>query len=104
MNNRQYELILRAFLEAKIPEVIKRDQPDLVSIDSALGGYCMRVLRGDKAFNMQQVITKENKRVISELINQNKNEKKAELIIYYRLAVLAEEVLLQETQREGSAV
>ena len=100
MKNRQHELIIRAFLEAKIPEVIKQDRPDFVSIDSALGGYCMRVLRGEKAINVQQVITKDNKRVFSELINQNNGERKAELIIYYRLAVLAEEVILQETQGE----
>lgn len=60
----------------------------------------MRVLRGEKAINVQQVITKDNKRVFSELINQNNGERKAELIIYYRLAVLAEEVILQETQGE----
>ena len=87
--------IIRAFLEAKIPEVIKQDQPDFISIDSTLGGYCTRVLRGDKAINMQQVITKEEKRVFSELINQNDGDRKSELIIYYRLAVLTEEILLQ---------
>ena len=95
MKNRQHELIIREFLETKIPEVIKQDQPDFISIDSALGGYCTRVLRGDKAINMQPVITKEDKRVFSELINQNNGDRKSELIIYYRLAVLTEEVLLQ---------
>ena len=76
MKNKQHELILRAFLESKIPEVIKQDQPAFILIDSALGGYCTRVLRGDKLINMHQVITTEDKKVFSDLINQNKDERK----------------------------
>ena len=95
MKNKQHEHIIRAFLESKIPEAIKQDQSAFVLIDSALGGYCTRVLRGDKLFNMHQVITTEVKKVFSDLINHNTGERKTELIIYYRLAVLTEEVLLQ---------
>ncbi len=95
MKSKQYEHILRAFLEAKIPEAIRQNKPDLISIDSALGGYCKRVLSGDKEFNMQQVITKNEKVAFSELIDHNNNERKAELIIYYRLAILTEAVLFQ---------
>ncbi|MBR5423621.1 MAG: hypothetical protein IK108_06380 [Clostridia bacterium] len=102
MKNKQHELILRAFLESKIPEVIKQDQPAFILIDSALGGYCTRVLRGDKLINMHQVITTEDKKVFSDLINQNKDERKTELIIYYRLAVLTEEVLLQHQSNQGT--
>ena len=93
--NKHYELILRAFLETKIPDVIKQDQPNLISIDSALGGYCTRVLGGEKNIKMRLVITKDAKKAFSELINHNIGEKKTELIIYYRLAILTEEVLFQ---------
>ena len=43
IENRQHELIIRALLEARIPEVIKQEKPDFISIDSALGGYCTRL-------------------------------------------------------------
>jgi hypothetical protein len=95
MKSKQYEYILRAFLDAKVPDDIKCNKPDLISIDSALGGYCKRVLGNDIDFDMKQVITKDDKKSFSELINHSKGEKKVELIIYYRLAILTEEVLFQ---------
>ena len=94
MKNKMYKHILKAFLSAKIPDV-DRCQLDLESIDEVLCGFSTRVLHGDKAINMQQVITKETKKAISEQISRSKGESKVELIIYYRLAVLTEEILFQ---------
>ena len=88
-------MILQAFIETKIPEIIKREKPDLTSVDSSLGGYCTRVLHDDQIADLRQVITKETMSAFSELINHSNGEQRKELIIYYRLAVLVEEVILQ---------
>ncbi len=95
MKNKQREFIIRAFLESKIPEVIMHDAPNLVLLDSMLGGYCVRALRGDSCTDFKHVIGSEDKKIFSDLINHCDGEKKKELVVYYRLAILTEDVLIQ---------
>lgn len=94
MRNKQHEYILRAFSESKIPEVIKSNAPELISIDSVLGGYCSQLL-SNKRLNVltDLFISDEDKKKISDLINKSKGKLKQELIIYYRLAILAETII-----------
>ena len=94
MVNKQHELVLKAFLETTIPKPIKLYSPSLLLIDSALGGYCTRVLQGDHVIHISTVISAKEKEQFSNLINNSEDNDKAELVIYYRLAILTEYVLL----------
>ena len=46
MKNKQHEYILRAFLDASIPTVIRRSSPQLMVTDSVIGGVLLSI---DKA-------------------------------------------------------
>jgi len=93
MENKQHEYIIRAFISSPVPEALKRGCPDLLSIDSILGGYCTKVLKGIHNDHLERVISSDNKKRISELINGETGSSRTELVVYYRLAVLTEEVL-----------
>lgn len=97
MKNKQHEYILKAFLKSPIPAVIKRESPALVSVDSVIGGYCTQMINGAKHIKLlsNELITKEERAVFSALINQAAGMEKDELIVYYRLIILAEAVLFQ---------
>ena len=49
MKNKQHEHILKAFLASKIPAAVYEHAPELVAVDSVIGGYCTRLLRRNKA-------------------------------------------------------
>ena len=38
MKNKQHEYILKAFLESRIPAIMRRNAPELMGIDSIIGG------------------------------------------------------------------
>ena len=99
MRNKQHKFILKAFLEEKIPTGIYESEykPELISMDSVVGGYCTQVLRGRKIQNLSKggVTSQEDKGLFSKLINELSGEKKEEVIIYYRLLVLAELIIKQ---------
>lgn len=61
------------------------------------GGYCTRLLRRNKALECspEGLITKEERAAFAELINRAPDTEKDEIVIYYRLAVLAEAVVLR---------
>lgn len=65
-------------------------------MDSVIGGYCTRLLRRNKALKCspESLITKEERAAFAELINRAPDTEKDEIVIYYRLAVLAEAVVL----------
>ena len=100
MKNKQHGYILKAFVESSIPMVIYRRAPELVAIDSFMGGACTQLIKGAKSVNLPSniIITKKEKDVFSELINQVAGMEKTELVLYYRLALLTEAVLLQYRQ------
>ena len=48
MKNKQHEYILRAFVEAHIPVAIRKCAPELIAIDSIMGGYCTQLINREK--------------------------------------------------------
>ena len=92
--------ILKAFLESKIPAKIRLNAPELIAIDSIIGGCCTQLLKQSKfiEFPADTIISKDDKKVFSKLINQSARMEKDELVIYYRLAILAESILIQYRQ------
>ena len=100
MKNKQHEYILKAFLESSIPTVIRRSSPDLMTIDSIIGGYCTQLVKRSKFIELQtsEIISKTEKATFSELINQSTGTEKDELVVYYRLAILVDSILIQYRQ------
>lgn len=94
---KQHEYVLRAFLESAIPKIISRESPELIVIDSVLGGYCSQLLQGVEHINLREVplITPIEKKDFSLLINKSRGEEKKELVVYYRLLILVEDIILQ---------
>ena len=69
--------------------------PELIAIDSIMGGYCTQLMKRAKFIELQssEIISKTEKVAFSKLII-NRREKD-ELVIYYRLVILVEAVLIQ---------
>jgi len=96
MKNKQHEFIMKAFVESKIPELLKSDAPELIMVDSILGGYCTQILgNGRPSLISKKIISNEFKKVVNELLNKSEGASKQELIIYYRLAILAETIVCE---------
>lgn len=97
MKNKQHEYILKAYLESSIPTAIRQNSPELMFIDSVMGGYCTQLIKKGKYIELPSsgIISETEKAIFSELINQSTGTEKDELIVYYRLAILVESVLLQ---------
>ena len=97
MKSKQHEYILKAFLNSCIPRVIRRNSPELMVIDSVIGGYCSQLIERAKSIELpsSEIISKTEKAAFSELINQSTGMEKDELIVYYRLAILVESILIQ---------
>ena len=100
MKSKQHEYILKAFLNSSIPTVIRRGSPELMVIDSVIGGYCSQLIRRSKLIELpsSEIISKAEKAVFSELINQSTGIEKNELVVYYRLVILVESILIQYRQ------
>ena len=97
MRNKQHEYILKAFLKSAVPTILKRYSPELIPIDSIIGGYCTRLIKNPQSVHItvDSLLSTSEKKGFSNLINQTTGQEKSELIIYYRLVILAEEVILQ---------
>ena len=97
MKSKQHEYILKAFLNSSIPMVIRRNSPELMVIDSVIGGYCSQLIKQAKFIELpsSEIISKTEKATFSELINQSRGMEKDELVVYYRLAILVESILIQ---------
>ena len=97
MKNKQHEYILKAFINSRIPMAIHRNYPELIAIDSVVGGYCSQLIHRAKFIELpsSEIISKTEKAVFSELINQSTGMEKDELVVYYRLAILVESILIQ---------
>ena len=100
MKNKQHEYILKAFLESSIPAAMRRSFPELMAVDSIIGGYCTQLLRRAKSIEIPstEIISEIEKKHFSELINQSKEMEKDELVVYYRLVLLVESILIQYRQ------
>ena len=96
MKNKQHKYIFKALVNCRIPSLFREYASDLICIDSIIGGHSSELLSGYRTINFpqHQMVTKEAKRRISEIINNSKGEKREELLLYYRLVILAEAMLL----------
>ena len=97
MKNKQHEYILKAFLESSIPTVMRRSSPELMAIDSIIGGCWTQLVKREKFVELpsSEIISRTEKVTFSELINQSTGMEKDELVVYYRLAILVESILIQ---------
>ncbi len=97
MKNKQHEYILKAFIKSNIPAKMRRSAPELMAIDSVLGGYCTQLIKHAKFIEIPSgiIIPETVKAAFAELINRSAGAEKDELVAYYRLAVLVESVLNQ---------
>ena len=77
MKNKQHEYILKAFLESTIPAIIRKRSPELMAIDSIIGGYCARLVKRARFIEIpsNNIISKAEKAAFSELINQQEWKK-----------------------------
>ena len=100
MKSKQHEYILKAFLNSSVPMVIRRNSPEFMIIDSVIGGYCSQLINRAKFIKLpsSEIISKTEKAAFSELINQSTGMEKDELVVYYRLAILVESILIQYRQ------
>lgn len=71
-----------------------------MAIDSIIGGCCTQLLKQSKfiEFPADTIISKDELKKFFGLINQSEGMEKDELVIYYRLAILAESILIQYRQ------
>ena len=99
MKNKHHEYILKAFLKSRIPTVM-HSFPELMILDSIIGGYCTQLVNRAKFVELpsSKIISKTEKAAFSELINQSTGMEKDELVVYYRLLILVESILIQYLQ------
>lgn len=96
MRNKQHKHILKAFLNTKVPTIIKQNSPDLVLLDTVIGGYCIQLLKKEKIdFISNEIITTEEDNIFLKLINNSLETEKEEIEIYYQLIKLVELILLK---------
>ena len=96
MRNKQHKHILKAFLNTKVPTIIKQNSPDLVLLDTVIGGYCIQLLKKEKIdFISNEIITTEEDNILLKLINNSLETEKEEIEIYYQLIKLVELILLK---------
>ena len=78
MKNKQHEYIFKAFINSRIPMVIRRNSPELIAIDSVVGGYCSQLIHRAKFIELpsSDIISNTEKAAFSELINQSQEWKK----------------------------
>ena len=97
MKNKQHEHILKAFIESSVPTAMRKSAPELMAVDSVIGGYCTQLIKRAKHIeNLSgEIISEAEKNAFTELINQSTGIEKDELVVYYRLAILTECILIQ---------
>lgn len=67
---------------------------------SGIGGYCSQMIKRAKLIKLpsSEIISKTEKATFSELIKQSTGMEKDELVVYYRLAIFVESILIQYRQ------
>lgn len=101
MKNKQHEYILKAFLNSSISMVIRRSSPELMLFDYAIGEYCSQLIKRAKFIDLKssEIISETEKAAFSKLINQSTGMEKDEIVVYYRLALLVESILIQYSKQ-----
>ena len=69
MENKQHEYILKAFLKSSIPTAMRSGFPELIAIDSIMGGYCTQLMKRAKFIELQssEIISKTEKVAFFEI-------------------------------------
>ena len=98
LSNKVDKLILKAFLENKVPEVLRREDAALaVRIGDDMLSFANRLLMGrNETIEILKLplITKEDKTEINAMISRIDDENdKRELVFFYRLVILVETIL-----------
>ena len=89
MNNKQHEFILKAFIESRIPCEVKNNAPELILLDSILGGYCTQLIEKETTLNIHTpIISKKEKKTFCFLINNAINDKRDRGRFYVLTVVL----------------
>ena len=98
LSNKVDKLILKAFLENKVPEVLRREDAGLAQrIGDDMLSFANRLLMGrSETIELLKLplITKEDKTEINAMISRINDEmEKRELVFFYRLVILVETIL-----------
>jgi len=108
MIKKEHRYILKAFYEMKIPLIIKEFAPQLIFTDSEIGRYCEQILKRKSNIKIRsdKIITEDEIKIYSNLINISTGIEKEEMVIYYRLLRLTESIIYyyRGTQEAGSSV
>lgn len=88
--------ILKAFIDMGKPMCIPNGS-DLYILDDYVTGYCSQLLSHRRKIKIPEstLITVDEKRKFSDLINKLSGDSKRDLVIYYGLLTIVEEILLK---------
>lgn len=100
LKNKVDKLVLKAFLEAEVPLVLRREDEQLAKrAGDDLRSVTNRLLMGRSEtieILTPGLLTKEDKAGLNNIITRLPDgEEKRELVFYYRLAILVETVVLK---------
>lgn len=100
IKNRADKLVLKAFLELQVPRALQRENPELaVRGGENLLSMANRLLMGRSEsieILTPGLLTKEDKTAFNNIISRLPDgEEKAEMVFFYRLAILVETILLK---------
>lgn len=98
LSNKVDKLILKAFLENKVPEVLRREDASLAQrMGDDMLSFANRLLMGrSETIELLKLplITKEDKTEVNAMISRIEDEnEKRELVFFYRLVILVETIL-----------
>ena len=98
LSNKVDKLVLKAFLENKVPDVLRREDEALAKrIGDDMLSYANRLLMGrNETIEILKLplISKEDKMEINAMTSRIADENdKRELIFFYRLVILAETII-----------
>lgn len=100
LKNRADKLVLKAFLELEVPDVLRREDPELaISGGDELRSLANRLLMGRSEsieILTPAVLTKEDKAGFNNIITRLPDgDEKRDMVFFYRLAILVETLLLK---------
>jgi len=98
LSNKVDKLVLKAFLENKVPEALRREDAELaVRIGDDMLSMANRLLMGrSETIEILKLplISKEDKTLVNAIISRLADEKtKQEVVFFYRLVILVETIL-----------
>ena len=100
LKNRADKLVLKAFLELKVPDALKREDPELALRGGEnLLSMANRLLMGRSEsieILTPGLLSKEDKAAYNAIISRLPDgEEKRDMVFFYRLAILVETILLK---------